>query len=71
MHKGRPSRDQKAAHFGDVVGHAVWRFFPRRGAAKKLLESEGLPRAQTEGFRELAGGDPVGGFAAGGGLPTV
>jgi hypothetical protein len=71
MHKGRPSRDQKAAHFGDVVGYAAWRFFPRRGDAKKLLESEALPRAQTEGFRELAGGDPVGGFAAGGGPPTV
>jgi hypothetical protein len=71
MHKGRPSRTEKAAHFGDVLGYAVWRFFPRRGDAKKLLESEALPRAQTEGFRELAGGDPVGGFAAGGGPPTV
>ena len=71
MHKGRPSRDQKAAHFGDVVGYAVWRYFPRRGDAKKLLESEALPREHTEGFAQLAGGDPLGGFAAGGGPPTV
>jgi hypothetical protein len=33
MHRGRPSRAEKAVHFGDVLGHAVWRFFPRRGDA--------------------------------------
>lgn len=43
MHKGKPSRSQKAAHFGDVFGYAVWRFFPRRGNADQLLKSEGLP----------------------------
>jgi len=67
MHKGKPSRDSKAAHFGDVFGYAVWRFFPRRGDAGKLLASEGITRDQTEGFRELAdgggGGGPPGGFA--------
>lgn len=50
MHKGKPSRSQKAAHFGDVFGYAVWRFFPRRGNAKALLEekSEGLQREQVD-----------------------
>jgi hypothetical protein len=47
MHKGKPSRSQKAAHFGDVLGYAVWRFFPRRGNAKALL-SEGVNRERGE-----------------------
>jgi hypothetical protein len=55
MHRGRPSRTEKAAHFGDVLGYAVWRFFPRRGAAKKLLDSEALPREQTEGSASWQG----------------
>jgi hypothetical protein len=72
MIKGKPSRRQDAAHFGDVIGYCVWRFFPRRGDAGKLL-SEGLERERTEGFRELggAGGDPLGGFAPGRATPTV
>jgi hypothetical protein len=37
----KPSRDSKMAHFGDVLGYYVWRFFPRRGSARKLLEAEG------------------------------
>lgn len=53
MFKGKPSRDQKAAHFGDVLGYAIWRFFPRRGAARKLLESESISRDHTEGFADL------------------
>jgi hypothetical protein len=60
MHKGKPSRDQKAAHFGDVLGYCVWRFFPRRGDARKLLESEGLAREHAEGFGEFVQGDPAG-----------
>lgn len=55
MHKGKPSRSQQAAHFGDVVGYAVWRFFPRRGNARDLLPSEGLTREHVEGFLETAG----------------
>jgi hypothetical protein len=42
MHKGKPRRRENAAHFGDVLGYFTWRFFPRRGNAGKLLESEGL-----------------------------
>ncbi len=45
--------------------------FPRIAVGIFDVYREALPRAQTEGFRELAGGDPVGGFAAGGGPPTV
>ena len=61
MNKGKPSRNQRAAHFGDVFGYAVWRFFPRRGNAKKLLhESEGLPRAANGD--DTPGGDPSGDF---------
>lgn len=55
MHNGKPGRNQKAAHFGDVLGYAVWRFFPRRGDARKLL-SEGLTREHTEGFLETSSG---------------
>jgi len=34
----KPSRTAKAAHFGDVLGYAVWRFFPRRGVPSKLVD---------------------------------
>jgi hypothetical protein len=62
MHKGKPSRRANAAHFGDVLGYAVWRFFPRRGNAKKLLESEGLQREQGD-----TGTDQPAGFMRHGG----
>lgn len=52
LHKGKPSRSSRAAHFGDVLGYLVWRFFPRRGSASKLL-SEALPRKRSDGFDEL------------------
>lgn len=45
LHKGKPQRAAGAAHFGDVVGYTVWRFFPRRGSIGELL-SEGLPRPE-------------------------
>lgn len=32
--RGRAKKDVRAAHFGDVVGYAVWRFFPRRTTGK-------------------------------------
>lgn len=35
---GKPDRRGDAAHFGDVLGYAGWRFFPRRGSASRLLE---------------------------------
>lgn len=35
---GKPDREGEPAHFGDVLGYAVWRFFPRRGSASALLE---------------------------------
>lgn len=47
MHKGKPSRESKTAHFGDVLGYSIWRFWPRRGSAGKLL-SEGLQREHGE-----------------------
>jgi hypothetical protein len=62
MKNGKPSRNQKAAHFGDVFGYAVWRFFPRRGAAKKLLESEGLDREDRHTSLELGRGLAEGGL---------
>lgn len=45
---GKPSRNARAAHFGDILGYFVWRFFPRRGTASAML-SEGLKRTATEG----------------------
>lgn len=47
MNRGKPSRRQNAAHFGDVLGYGVWRFWPRRGSASKLL-SEGLTRERGD-----------------------
>lgn len=47
MVKGKPSRNSTKAHFGDVLGYFVWRFFPRRGNAGKLL-SEGMQRDHGE-----------------------
>lgn len=47
MVKNKPSRDAKAAHFGDCLGYLVWRFFPRRGSAGKLAD-ENLPRTGSE-----------------------
>lgn len=58
MLRGRPSRNQRAAHFGDVAGYAVWRFFPRRGSASKML-SETLPRQRAAGYDDLEGGGPA------------
>jgi len=52
LKRGKPSRSAKEAHFGDVLGYLVWRFFPRRGSVSKLL-SEALPRTRSEGFDEL------------------
>jgi hypothetical protein len=56
MHKGKPSRNRTSAHFGDVIGYAVWRFFPRRGQAGKLLSEGG-----TRDRGELAGAELPGG----------
>jgi len=50
---GKPSRYSKSAHFGDVVGYACWRFFPRRGTASKLLQSEVLTRPRAEGYERI------------------
>lgn len=58
MKKGKPHRRENAAHFGDVLGYATWRFFPRRGTASKLL-SEGLTREHGE----LGGMESEGGLA--------
>lgn len=44
--QGKPDRRGDAAHFGDVLGYAGWRFFPRRGTASKLLE-EALSRSSA------------------------
>lgn len=33
---GMPSRSGKAAHGGDALSYAVWRFFPRRGETNKV-----------------------------------
>lgn len=44
---GKPQRRAGAAHFGDVIGYTVWRFFPRRGNLSRLL-SEGLQRPPLE-----------------------
>lgn len=63
LKRGKPSRTAQEAHFGDVLGYLVWRFFPRRGSADKLL-SEALPRKRVDGFDEL---EERG--VAGGGLP--
>ena len=52
LKRGKPSRTAQEAHFGDVLGYLVWRFFPRRGSADQLL-SEALPRKRVEGFDEL------------------
>jgi hypothetical protein len=60
MHKGKPSRSQKAAHFGDVLGYAVWRFFPRRGQAGKLLADP--PSQPRRAANDDAGGGDEGGF---------
>jgi hypothetical protein len=38
MKHGKPSRSQNAAHFGDVLGYLVWRFFPRRGTARNIVD---------------------------------
>jgi hypothetical protein len=56
MVRGKPSRNSRNAHFGDVVGYVVWRFFPRRGTASKLLESEGLTRDRPGDLAEVQGG---------------
>jgi hypothetical protein len=49
MKKGMPGRREGAAHFGDVMGYAVWRFFPRRGNAQRILDEmlpqQGLPES--------------------------
>jgi hypothetical protein len=56
---GSGSWTAKAAHFGDVLGYAVRRFFPRRGVPSKLLydalppDAEVLPCARGEGYSEL------------------
>jgi hypothetical protein len=47
MHKSKPSRDSNAAHFGDVLGYLVWRFFPRRGSTSKMV-SEAMPRERRQ-----------------------
>lgn len=67
--KGKPSRSSTKAHFGDVLGYFVWRFFPRRGSADKLLQSEGLERERDPDFRELGEGE--GGARPGPGLRFV
>ena len=48
----KPSRVSTAAHFGDVVGYAVWRFFPRRGNAGRLLDpvGGGAPPEKRDAF---------------------
>lgn len=46
---GRPSRSSRSAHFGDVLGYAVWRFWPRRrrdGGGVVDVEVLGDPRAE-------------------------
>lgn len=48
MRKGKPGRREDAAHFGDVLGYLVWRFFPRRGSALRLLE-DSMPRQPLAG----------------------
>jgi hypothetical protein len=58
MKHGKPSRTSKAAHFGDVFGYAVWRFFPRRGVPSKLIDellprTEVLKRERGEGYSDL------------------
>ncbi len=46
MHKFKPRRSEQAAHFGDVLGYLVWRFFPRRGSVGRLVDAE-MPRSST------------------------
>ena len=43
MKHGKPSRRSDSAHFGDCLGYLVWRFFPRRGAALKVID-DAVPR---------------------------
>lgn len=57
MVRNKPSRNSRSAHFGDVLGYFVWRFFPRRGTARKLLESEGVAREPDDREDRL----PIGG----------
>lgn len=38
MKHGKPSRTQNSAHFGDVLGYLIWRFFPRRGNARNIVD---------------------------------
>jgi hypothetical protein len=52
MHKSKPSRTSNMAHFGDVLGYLVWRFFPRRGSPSKMV-SEAMAREHAEGINEL------------------
>lgn len=53
MRRGKPSRTADAAHFGDVLGYAVWRFWPRRGTGIVGMQSEGIPRQRDEDILAL------------------
>lgn len=53
MTRNKPSRTAKQAHYGDVLGYLCWRYFPRRGSAAKLLESEGIHRERSDEILDL------------------
>jgi hypothetical protein len=51
---GMPSRSAKAAHAGDAISYAIWRFFPRRGETNKVetikIKSRFAGKTRLEGF---------------------